>query len=124
MSRLFAAALLSLGLVAATNIVGCSKPATPKAGHGEAPAMTGTEASADDEAAEIAKAMAELPEAERPIAMAQKICPVGGGPLGSMGMPYKVTVKGRDVYLCCEGCKGSIEKDPEKYLAKLDEPSK
>jgi len=123
MARLVSSTLLILGLITAMQLFGCSKPATPP-GQGSATVMTGEEASADDPAAEIAKAMAELPEAERPIAMAQKICPVGGGPLGSMGMPYKVTVKGRDVYLCCKGCKESIEKDPDMYLAKLAEPAK
>jgi len=102
---------------------GCSKPAAPpmKAAGTEQQA---TQAPADDKAEEIAAAIAQLPEGERPAAEAQKNCPVGGEALGSMGMPYKVTVKGRDVYLCCEGCKDSIEKDPDKYLAKLDAEAK
>lgn len=35
----------------------------------------------------------------------QKICPVSGNPLGSMGSPMKVKAGGMDVFLCCEGCK-------------------
>ena len=50
----------------------------------------------------------------------QKTCPVGGEALGSMGSPYKMMVGDRAVYLCCEHCKGAVEKDPQKYLAKLD----
>ncbi len=78
---------------------------------------------------EIHKAMAELPEADRKLAEAQKICPVGGAALGTMGAPYKVMVKADDgaertVFLCCEGCKGEIEKDPAKYLAKIDAEKK
>ncbi len=37
-----------------------------------------------------------------------------------MGSPYKMMVGDRAVYLCCEHCKGAVEKDPQKYLAKLD----
>ncbi len=55
------------------------------------------------------------------LAEKQKVCPVSGEPLGSMGMPYKVTVKGREVFLCCQGCEGEIKENPDKYLARLDE---
>ena len=36
-----------------------------------------------------------------------------------MGVPAKLTVRGRDVFLCCKGCAGDVESEPEKYLAKL-----
>ncbi len=36
-----------------------------------------------------------------------------------MGVPAKLTVRGRDVFLCCGGCSGAVEADPGKYLAKL-----
>ena len=70
---------------------------------------------------EIAEAMAKLSDEDRAAAEKQKTCPVGGGPLGAMGAPYKVTVKGRVVFLCCQGCEDAIKGDPDKYLAKLDE---
>ena len=35
----------------------------------------------------------------------QKICPVSGKPLGSMGTPQEVKAGGMDLFLCCEGCK-------------------
>jgi len=72
------------------------------------------------ESNEVTEAMAGLSEADRAAALAQKVCPVSDEPLGSMGAPIKVTVDGRDVFLCCEGCKESFESDPGKYLAKLD----
>lgn len=50
----------------------------------------------------------------------QKICPVTDQPLGSMGPPVKVVVKGRTVFLCCAGCKKKLLADPDKYLKKLD----
>ena len=72
------------------------------------------------EAGEYAEVLAKLSEADRAIADAQKVCPVSGEPLGSMGVPVKVTVKDRDVLLCCEGCRSAILDDPDKYLAKLE----
>ncbi len=60
-------------------------------------------------------------EAERAAAIAQGICPVSGEPLGSMGKPIKLTVEGREVYICCEGCEDALREDPQKYFAKLDQ---
>lgn len=51
----------------------------------------------------------------------QKTCPVTDQPLGSMGKPVKVVVKGRTVFLCCAGCKKKLFANPDKYLKKLDE---
>ncbi len=126
MPRLNHVILLSAACAAATFVAGCSKPAAPphKMSQTEQTSTEQAMSAEDAEAASIAKAIAELPEAERAVALAQKTCPVGDSPLGSMGMPFKVTVKGRDVYLCCAGCKDSIEKDPEKYLAKIDQQTK
>jgi YHS domain-containing protein len=67
------------------------------------------------------EALAELSPEDRKLAEEQKVCPVSGDPLGSMGKPYKVTVLGREVFLCCQGCESQIKADPEKYLAKLPE---
>ena len=80
---------------------------------------------ADEQAAAkadpVAAAFAELKPEEAAAARKQAICPVGGGPLGTMGKPYKVTIEGRDVYLCCEHCEEDLKADPEKFLAKLKE---
>lgn len=73
------------------------------------------------DAGEMPEGLAELSEEDRAVAVKQKICPVSGELLGSMGAPIKVTVKEREVFLCCAGCKGAITEDPDKYLAKLDE---
>ena len=56
------------------------------------------------------------------LADVQKLCPVTGKPLGSMGTPLLVKVKGRSVLVCCEACEGPLAKSPDKYLAKLDPP--
>ncbi len=50
----------------------------------------------------------------------QKVCPVTGAELGSMGEPVRVRVKGRDVLLCCQGCVDRFKSDPDKYLARLN----
>ncbi len=47
----------------------------------------------------------------------QKTCPVMGDVLGEMGEPIPVTVKGQTVYVCCKGCVGKVQRDPDKYLA-------
>jgi len=47
-------------------------------------------------------------------------CPVSGEKLGSMGDPIVMTVADREVRLCCKGCVGRIEKDPQKYLESVD----
>jgi hypothetical protein len=36
-----------------------------------------------------------------------------------MGTPKKVDVNGTPVFICCEGCRGSLLAEPDKYLAKL-----
>jgi len=62
----------------------------------------------------------KLSDADKALVEKQKYCIVANEPLGSMGTPIKVNVKGRDVFLCCEGCRDAVLKDPDKYLAKLD----
>jgi YHS domain-containing protein len=62
----------------------------------------------------------ELSPADRAAAKKQGSCPVTGEKLGSMGTPHKATVKGRTVFLCCDGCESRLKKDPDKYLAQLD----
>ena len=67
----------------------------------------------------IQEAFAALSEADRAAAEKQHVCPVTDKPLGTMGKPYKVQVKGQTVFLCCDGCEEELQKDPDKYLAKL-----
>ncbi|MGN6546160.1 MAG: efflux RND transporter periplasmic adaptor subunit, partial [Aureliella sp.] len=49
----------------------------------------------------------------------QSVCPVTGQKLGSMGKPLPVKAAGQTVYLCCAGCRNSIERDPQKYIARI-----
>ena len=69
--------------------------------------------------AEVQAALASLSAEDRAAALKQKICPVSGGPLGSMGAPVKVSVAGHDVFICCEHCEQPLKDDAEKHLAKI-----
>ncbi len=65
--------------------------------------------------------VATVPASEQQLAAAaiarQKICPVSGKPLGSMGQPVAVNVSGQTVYACCGGCVNAIKSNPAKYAA-------
>jgi len=104
---------LYAALLATALLVACGKD-EPKPAHDHDHDHDG-----GGEHSKIEKAMAALPAADRKLAEAQKDCPVSGKPLGAMGTPIKLEVKGRTVFLCCEGCREPIEKNPDKYLAKL-----
>ncbi len=66
-------------------------------------------------------ALSKLSAEDRALAESQRICPVAGDQLGSMGIPKKVDVNGRPVFICCDGCRARLLADPQKYLAKLAE---
>ena len=66
--------------------------------------------------------LAGLAADDRALAERQKLCPVTDRPLGSMGTPARTVARGKVVFLCCGGCQGALERDPEKYLAKLPTP--
>lgn len=63
----------------------------------------------------------KLPPEDRALAEQQKVCPDSGEPLGSMGVPIKVMVKGQPVFVCCGGCKDGVLKDPDATLKKVEE---
>ena len=52
-----------------------------------------------------------------------KTCVVSDDELGSMGKPVVFVHKGQEINLCCKACRKDFNKDPEKYLKKL-EPKK
>jgi YHS domain-containing protein len=51
-------------------------------------------------------------------------CPVSGDKLGEMGKPYVFEYKGQEVKLCCKDCKKDFDKDPAKYIKKIEEGEK
>src|SRR5690348_1308410 len=60
-----------------------------------------------------------------PIPDKMTTCPVSGDKLGGdMGKPYIMEYKGREVKLCCPDCKKDFEKDPAKYMKKIEAADK
>jgi YHS domain-containing protein len=51
-------------------------------------------------------------------------CVVSGEKLGSMGKSYVHEHKGKEVQFCCKSCLKSFDKDPAKYLAKIEKAAK
>ena len=50
----------------------------------------------------------------------QKLCPVTDEELGSMGAPIPVMVRGQTIWVCCRGCVAKVQRDPNKYLRKVE----
>jgi Cu(I)/Ag(I) efflux system membrane fusion protein len=67
------------------------------------------------------KNIEQLPEADRKLALAQRICPITGAALGSMGVPVKIMLRDMPVFLCCKGCIGKAKRDPEETSRRLRE---
>lgn len=104
----------ALAILLTPLLVGCS----PSADRTDAqPPAVQVDAGSDQQAEGI---MLLEDEADRVAARQQRICPVSGEPLGSMGKPIKLTVEGREVFICCASCEDALREDPEKYFAKID----
>ncbi len=73
-----------------------------------------------EEEAEIAAELAKLPAEDRPLAVAQRYCPVTDERLGSMGVPRKLLLDGRPVFVCCKGCDEKAKAQPALMLAKVE----
>jgi YHS domain-containing protein len=51
-----------------------------------------------------------------------KNCPVSGEKLGGdMGKPYVFVYQGQEVKLCCPDCKEEFDKNPAKFLKKIQD---
>ena len=51
-----------------------------------------------------------------------KTCVVSGEKLGGdMGGPVLYSYKGREIKFCCKDCRKDFDKDPAKYVKKLEE---
>ena len=108
--------------VAGALALGCSGDHGPHDGHdhGAHDHDHGEHGHGESAPADVEAAMAELAPEDRALAEAQETCPVSGEPLGSMGALVKVMVKEKAVFLCCEGCRKTLLKNPDKYLAMLE----
>jgi len=51
-------------------------------------------------------------------------CVVSGEKLGGMGEPVSFEYEGREIMLCCKDCRKEFDKNPKKFVAKVDEAAK
>jgi YHS domain-containing protein len=58
------------------------------------------------------------------IDVGNKICPVSGNPIGSMGPGIQHAYHGKVYHLCCGGCIRLFDGDPEKYSKIAENQSK
>jgi len=65
---------------------------------------------------------AEAKKSAKPYTL--KTCLVSGEKLGEMGDPYVFTYQGREIKLCCKGCKKDFDKEPAKFIKKLEAAEK
>ncbi|MCA9068229.1 MAG: hypothetical protein KDA84_04865, partial [Planctomycetaceae bacterium] len=63
--------------------------------------------------------IAKLSPADQASALAQQMCPVTNQKLGSMGKPIRVTVSGRSLWVCCQGCVDAVQSNPSQYFRGL-----
>lgn len=68
-------------------------------------------------------ALAAVDQSDQAGVARQRVCPVTGAALDSMGGPIKVLVGGQPLYLCCKGCLGKVQNTPEAYLQKASQAS-
>ena len=110
---LFLAASALFGL---TILTGCGqKDAAPS------PATKSSTPPTGASTAKIEAAMAKLTDADRQTAMAQRVCPVTGEALGSMGKPIKVTQGDRHLFVCCAGCEEEAKNKFDEFYAQVNE---
>jgi len=69
----------------------------------------------------IAAAITKLPAGDQALVEAQMFCAVAKeNRLGSMGIPVKLMLEGKPVFLCCEGCEGEARANPKATLAQVE----
>lgn len=89
-------------------------------GHQHGAASAGASSVQTTKDSKMAANLQELSETERGLATAQRICPITREPLGSMGVPLRIEVAGRPVFLCCAGCKEEALQKEEEIVRWLD----
>jgi len=100
---------------------GCCRGAMPNSGPTALPTTLSASAPADYSGAAVGgqpAASASTPAKE--LYGGQKTCPVTGEKLGSMGPAVSVTVRGETIYVCCQGCVGKVQRDPDTHLRMVE----
>jgi hypothetical protein len=115
--RMGLAVIATVGLLVVAGCGGSSSgPVALKRAPGTMPGVP-----PDDGTGTILANLAKLSAEDKKLAEAQKTCPTSGEPLGSMGVPQKLTLKGEAVFVCCASCVKGAEKDPDATLKKVAE---
>ena len=57
---------------------------------------------------------------EKPKPYTLKTCVVTGEKLGEMGDAYVFVYEGREIKLCCKSCLKEFNKEPAKYIKKIE----
>ncbi len=111
--------VLAAGGCGTSGTTGPSPPETKSRAQPESGPTASEAAPAAAAEAQALEGLKELSAEDRAAAEKQRVCPVSGELLGSMGKPVKIVVQGRTVFLCCSGCEAAFRKDPEKYFEKM-----
>jgi hypothetical protein len=86
------------------------------------PARTPSPAEGAEIEESIRENLGKLQPEDRALALGQGFCPVlEGSRLGSMGVPVKLTLDGKPVFVCCPACEPEAKKDPAKTAARAAE---
>lgn len=76
----------------------------------------------ENEDAKFQAAMKKLTPEDRAIAEKQRFCPIlDNSRLGSMGVPVKLMVNGKSVFVCCPACEKPALAKPEQTLEKIEQ---
>jgi multidrug efflux pump subunit AcrA (membrane-fusion protein) len=93
-------------------------PSAPTGGVSTQPAPAPNSSS---KAAKFKAVLAKLSPEDRRLAEEQGFCPETENPLGEMGVPVKITLKGQPVFLCCKSCENEAREHADETLAKIAE---
>jgi Cu(I)/Ag(I) efflux system membrane fusion protein len=75
----------------------------------------------ENEDAKLQSALKKLSPEDRRLAEQQKFCPIlENSRLGSMGVPVKLMLEGKPVFLCCPACEAAANDDVPATLQKVE----
>ncbi len=63
-------------------------------------------------------------KSDKPKPYTLKTCPVSDEKLGAMGDAFVFTYQDREIKLCCKDCKKDFDKDPKKFIKKIEKAEK
>jgi hypothetical protein len=107
---------VAFALLSLVALTGCG----PQAENAPPPSTVTSQPKSESSNADMAamkEELAKLSPEDAASAEKQHTCPVTKKMLGTMGPPLKVDVKGKTVWICCEGCREELLANADKYLA-------